>query len=219
MGYLDYAGLQYLWGKLKEKFASKSHSHDDRYYTESEMDGKLNSKVNNNEAGANGLLSKLTTSWTATPTDNTYFIRQDTSGKNEFGRVKFSTIWSYIKGKADGVYQPKGSYAASGHTHDDRYYTEAEVNGKLTEKLHEETITDARDLNQKEQDIVVEDHGRKIAGVEQRVNKSEHGINVMMKALLALLSHGIDGNAIDPMKEAKAALESYLIDGQNLKDI
>ena len=73
--------------------------------------------------------------------------------------------------------------------------------------------------HQKEQDIVVEDHGRKIAGVEQRVNRSEHGINVMMKALLALLSHGIDGNAIDPMKEAKAALESYLIDGQNLKDI
>lgn len=73
--------------------------------------------------------------------------------------------------------------------------------------------------HQKEQDIIIEDHGRKIAGVEQRVNKSEHGINVMMKALLALLSHGIDGNAIDPMKEAKAALESYLIDGQSSKDI
>ena len=73
--------------------------------------------------------------------------------------------------------------------------------------------------HQKEQDIIVEEHSRKIAGVEQRVNRSEHGINVMMKALLALLSHGIDGNAIDPMKEAKAALESYLIDGQNLKDI
>ena len=38
-----------------------------------------------------------------------------------------------------------------------------------------------------------------------------------MKALLALLSHGIDGNAIEPMKEAKADLESYLIDGQNIK--
>lgn len=117
MGYLDNAGLQYLWGKLKEKFAPKSHSHDDRYYTESEMDGKLNSKVNNNEAGADGLLSKLTTSWTATPTDNTYFIRQDTGGGNEFGRVKFSTLWNYIKGKTDGVYQPKGSYAASNHSH------------------------------------------------------------------------------------------------------
>ena len=116
MGYLDYAGLQYLWGKLKEKFAPKSHTHDDRYYTESEMDGKLNSKVNNNEAGANGLLSKLSV-WTATPTDDTYFMRQDTGGGNSFGRVKFSTLWNYIKGKADGVYQPKGSYAASGHTH------------------------------------------------------------------------------------------------------
>lgn len=34
-----------------------------------------------------------------------------------------------------------------------------------------------------------------------------------MKALLALLSHGIDGNAIDPMKEAKAEIENYLING------
>lgn len=113
MGYLDNAGLQYFWGKLKEKFAPKSHSHDDRYYTESEMDGKLNSKVNNNEAGADSLLSKLTTSWTATPTDNTYFIRQDTGGGNEFGRVKFSTLWNYIKGKTDGVYQPKGNYSTT----------------------------------------------------------------------------------------------------------
>lgn len=46
MGYLDYAGLQYLWGKLKEKFAPKSHSHDDRYYTEAEVDGKLSEKEN-----------------------------------------------------------------------------------------------------------------------------------------------------------------------------
>lgn len=46
MGYLDYAGLQYLWGKLKEKFAPKSHSHDDRYYTESEVNTKLNGKSN-----------------------------------------------------------------------------------------------------------------------------------------------------------------------------
>lgn len=135
MGYLDYAGLQYLWGKLKEKFAPKSHSHDDRYYTEAEMDGKLNSKVNNNEAGANGLFSKLGI-WTATPTDDTYFIRQDTGGGNEFGRVKFSTLWNYIKGKTDGVYQPKGSYAASGHTHDDRYYTETEINTKLNGKAN-----------------------------------------------------------------------------------
>lgn len=46
MGYLDNAGLQYFWDKLKEKFAPKSHSHDDRYYTETEMNAKLNGKSN-----------------------------------------------------------------------------------------------------------------------------------------------------------------------------
>lgn len=147
MGYLDYAGLQYLWGKLKEKFAPKSHSHDDRYYTESEMDGKLNSKVNNNEAGASGLISKLPQA-SGVPNDGTLFVSQHNDGTtNYYYRRPISTLWTYIKGKADGVYQPKGSYAASGHNHDDRYYTESEVNTLLASKVHEETITDARDLN------------------------------------------------------------------------
>lgn len=134
MGYLDYAGLQYLWGKLKEKFAPKSHSHDDRYYTEAEMDGKLNSKVNNNEAGANGLINKLSTA-DGIPNDATVFISQHNDGKTaSYYRRPISTLWTYIKGKTDGVYQPKGSYAASGHTHDDRYYTESEMNTKLSGK-------------------------------------------------------------------------------------
>lgn len=103
------------WASITGKpstFPPETHTHDDRYYTESEMDGKLNSKVNNNEAGANGLFSKLGI-WTATPTDDTYFIRQDTGGGNMFGRVKFSTIWNYIKGKTDSIYQPKGSYSTT----------------------------------------------------------------------------------------------------------
>ena len=81
MGYLDLEGLQYLWGKIKEKFAAKSHTHDDRYYTESEINTKL-------------------------------------------------------AGKSD-----------TGHTHDDRYYTESEMDGKLAQKVHEETITTAIDLD------------------------------------------------------------------------
>lgn len=68
------------------------------------------------------------------PSYNTYFVRQDTGGGNTFGRVKFSTLWSYIKGKGDATYQPKGSYAASSHTHDDRYYTESEIDAKLKTK-------------------------------------------------------------------------------------
>lgn len=145
MGYLDYAGLQYLWSKLKEKFAPKSHSHDDRYYTESEMDGKLNSKVNNNEAGANGLINKLSTA-DGIPNDATVFISQHNDGKTaSYYRRPISTLWTYIKSKADSVYQPKGSYAASSHTHDDRYYTESEMNTKLSAKS--ENIVLASDTN------------------------------------------------------------------------
>ena len=103
MGYLDYAGLQYLWSKLKEKFAPKSHSHDDRYYTEAEMDGKLNSKVNNNEAGANGLINKLSTA-DGIPNDATVFISQHNDGKTaSYYRRPISTLWTYIKSKADSV--------------------------------------------------------------------------------------------------------------------
>lgn len=140
MGYLDYAGLQYLWSKLKEKFAPKSHTHDDRYYTEAEVNSKLSGKVDNTEAGANGLINKLE-SGTAAPVDDDLIITQwanhttaTAANKNKYVRRPMSSIWSYIKGKADGVYQPKGSYAASGHTHDDRYYTEAEINSKLDGK-------------------------------------------------------------------------------------
>lgn len=97
-------------------FAAASHAHDDRYYTESEMNSKLGSKVDNTEAGCNALMSKAPI-WTAVATDDTYFIRQDTAGTATFGRVKFSTVWSYIKGKSDSTYQAKGSYASASHTH------------------------------------------------------------------------------------------------------
>lgn len=69
----------------------------------------ISGKLDNTAAGANSLLSKITASWTAAPTDDTYFIRQDTGGKNEFGRVKFSTLLTYIKSKLSKV-AASGSY-------------------------------------------------------------------------------------------------------------
>lgn len=93
--------------------AAASHTHSQYLTAHQDISGK----VDKSEAGANNLLATLTTTWTATPTDDTYFVRQDTGGGSTFGRVKFSTLWSYIKGKGDATYQPKGSYAASNHTH------------------------------------------------------------------------------------------------------
>lgn len=110
--------------------AAVNHTHSQYLTAHQDISGK----VDKSEAGANSLLATLTTTWTSIPTDNTYFVRQDTGGGNTFGRVKFSTLWSYIKGKGDATYQPKGSYAASSHTHDDRYYTESEIDAKLKTK-------------------------------------------------------------------------------------
>ena len=93
--------------------AAANHTHSQYLTAHQDISGK----VDKSEAGANILLATLTTTWTATPTDDTYFVRQDTGGGSTFGRVKFSTLWSYIKGKGDATYQPKGSYAASSHTH------------------------------------------------------------------------------------------------------
>lgn len=74
----------------------------------------ISGKVDNTAAGADSLLSKITNSWTATPTDDTYFIRQDTSSKNEFGRVKFSTLWSYIKSKVESLGYTKNTGTITG---------------------------------------------------------------------------------------------------------
>ena len=50
------------------------------------------------EKAIDALLNGLPT-WTANPTDSTYFIRQDTGGSATYGKAQFSTLWNYISGK------------------------------------------------------------------------------------------------------------------------
>lgn len=45
----------------------------------------------------------------------------------------------------------------------------------------------------------------------KRLNALDDGNRVTQRALLALLSHGIDGNNIQQMEDARAALENHLI--------
>lgn len=61
----------------------------------------VSGKVNNTLDGANSLLSKITKIYTAAITDNTYFIRKNPGGTDEFGLIKFLTLWEYIKGKIE----------------------------------------------------------------------------------------------------------------------
>lgn len=46
---------------------------------------------------------------------------------------------------------------------------------------------------------------------KRHLDSLDEGNRVTQRALLALLSHGIDGNNVEQMEKAKAALEEHLI--------
>ena len=108
--------------------AAASHTHNDVYYTETEMDSKLAAKENTVTKDSVNKFINLLDTGTSTPTDNDYYVSQYVAGgttTTTFHRRPVSALWSYIKSKADGV------YAAKSHTHDDRYYTETEIDSKV----------------------------------------------------------------------------------------
>ena len=92
--------------------AIKSISRGGRIFTATALDGTtftftqqdLSDLINNLSIGND------------VPEDNDYFISQYAGGGTSYvsyHRRQISTIWSYIKTKADSVYQPKGSYAST----------------------------------------------------------------------------------------------------------
>lgn len=150
MGYLDNAGLQYFYSKLKDKFAPKSHTHDDRYYTESEIDTKLADKSNTNHTHDASTLINNLSSGTSVPTDPDYILTQYVGGGTSnmtWVRRPLSSLWEYIKNKTDTLYQAKGSYAASNHNHNSLYYQKSEINTKLAAKAESITLATNADLN------------------------------------------------------------------------
>lgn len=55
-------------------------------------------------------------------------------------------------------------------------------------------------------------HDAMLDNDNKRLNNLEKSGTITMKALLALLKHGIDGNDVAEMKKVKDELEQYLID-------
>ena len=79
----------------------------------------LEGRVPTTRSGTNAALNRLSES-TSVPTDNDYYIAQYAGGgttTTTYHRRPVSALWSYIKGKTDALYQAKGSYAASSHSH------------------------------------------------------------------------------------------------------
>lgn len=83
-----------------------NHTHDDRYYTESEIDSKI-SDINTSISGK-------------APSDHNHDDRYYTEAE--------------IDSKISDINTSLAQKSQSGHTHDDRYYTEAEIDSKLDTK-------------------------------------------------------------------------------------
>ena len=57
----------------------------------------------------------------------------------------------------------------------------------------------------------LEEHAEYLNRDNKRLGRIEEGDKIILRALNALLRHGIDGNDINGMKEVHKDLESYLI--------
>lgn len=91
---------EYIYVKSKWELLGSQTIDLSGYITTDELTKALKNKVDNTNTGVDSLLSKLPT-FSAAPIDDTCFIRQDVDNKMLFGRAKFSTLWTYIKSKAD----------------------------------------------------------------------------------------------------------------------
>lgn len=104
------------WGNVKDKptaFPPEAHDHDDRYYTEAEIDGKLEKKSSTDHThDLSELISALSIGSSTTLNDTVQIITQGTDTDNQkYYRRPLSVLWNYIKSKADDV------YSAIGHNH------------------------------------------------------------------------------------------------------
>ena len=104
------------WGNVKDKpttFPPEAHDHDDRYYTEAEIDGKLEKKSPTDHThDLSELISALSIGSSTTLNDTVQIITQGTDTDNQkYYRRPLSVLWNYIKSKADSV------YSAIGHNH------------------------------------------------------------------------------------------------------
>ena len=81
------------------------------------------------------------------------------------------------------------------------------------------TVGKAAQKPNQTQDQRLDEHDKRQRDIEERLDiGSKHfeqvdkGERVTQKALLALMSHALDGNDVDKLKDAKDALETYLLD-------
>jgi len=69
-----------------------------------------------------------------------------------------------------------------------------------------------KDAPVNELEETVKDHTDKLRRDNDRLKELEEGNRIMMRAMMALLSHDINGNSSDKLKESMDEIQRYLIE-------
>ena len=108
----------------KGSYAASSHNHDASNITSGTVSADRLPVMPVSKGGtghtslvdsANSMMDSLTVG-AVTPADNDYVISQVVDS-GVAHKKPMSSIWVWIKSKCDAIYQAKGSYASSSHTH------------------------------------------------------------------------------------------------------
>lgn len=122
-----------MWAWIKSKtdplYATRTHNHDSAYAAKSHNHdaGNITSGVlpigrggtgaGTADAALKNLMDNCTIGGAAAPSDDLWYFTSNLDAAQPPVKRKHSALWSYIKSKTDPLYQPRGSYAASSHTH------------------------------------------------------------------------------------------------------
>lgn len=120
------------WNAVSGKpstYAPSSHTHDDRYYTESEINSKLSGKANSSHTHTKSQITDFPSSM-KNPNSLTISLNGTSQGAYDGSAAKSINVTPSSIGAAP-----------SSHTHDDRYYTESEMNTKLNAKAASDIVT------------------------------------------------------------------------------
>ena len=102
-----------------------THNHDSRYYTKQQTDQKIDSKDIDITGAASTIVKNNLTA-------NKVLV-SNSSGKVGASSIAASLL-NYLSGLTSNIQSQLNGKANSSHTHDDRYYTESEMNTKLNGK-------------------------------------------------------------------------------------